>query len=310
MSKKDDIKDKIIFPTSSAKDFSKKLSQISQIKLGEIFIKKFPCQEKYIRLIDEVKEKTLYICALFSKNVDEILMEIFLIANAAKLAQAKKINLVLPYLFYSRQDKKTEKNFREPISAKLLADLFKKAGIKKIITVHLHSQRIFKFYQGIELLNIETHQIFAKKLKKIIKNFSNFCIVAPDKGALNDCKKLSSLLGNLDVFFFEKKREEFKKKRKVKILKFQGNVRGKDIILFDDIIDTGETVIQAKKKLDKMGAKRVFLCATHAFFSKNAYQKIKKAKFSKIMVSDTIPLKKRPKEIEIVSIIEEIARYL
>ena len=194
MSKKDDIKDKIIFPTSSAKDFSKKLSQISQIKLGEIFIKKFPCQEKYIRLIDEVKERTLYICALFSKNVDEILMEIFLITNAAKLAQAKKINLVLPYLFYSRQDKKTEKNFREPISAKLLADLFKKAGIKKIITVHLHSQRIFKFYQGIELLNIETHQIFAKKLKKIIKNFSNFCIVAPDKGALNDCKKLSLFL--------------------------------------------------------------------------------------------------------------------
>ena len=301
---------KIIFPTSSAKDFSKKLSQVSQIRLGKIFIKKFPCQEKYIRLIDEVKEKTLYICALFSKNVDEILMEIFLIANAAKLAQAKKINLILPYLFYSRQDKKTEKNFREPISAKLLADLFKKAGIKKIITVHLHSQRIFKFYQGIELLNIETHQIFAKKLKKIIKNFSNFCIVAPDKGALNDCKKLSSLLGNLDVFFFEKKREEFKKKRKVKILKFQGNVKGKNIILFDDIIDTGETVVEAKKKLDKMGAKKVFLCATHPLFSKNALQKLKKAEFSKIIVSDSIPFKKKFKEIEIISLINVIAKYL
>jgi ribose-phosphate pyrophosphokinase len=302
--------EKILFPGSSNSKNGRKLSQAAKIKFGRILIEKFACNEKYVQLLDDVKGKIVYIYQTFSENPDEILMETFLIAEAAKGAGAKKVILISPLLLYSRQDKKTSPEKREPLTVKLLAKLYQASGIDKIITCHLHSEKILNFYKN-KILNLKTEHLFAKELKKIIKKERIWQVVAPDEGARKDAKKLAWLLGNLKVGFFEKERGGPDQKRNtISSLKFHGNVKEKNVIIFDDMVDTGQTVIKVKERLDFLGAKKVILATTHPILSEKAKERLEKAGFFKTFFSNSIPLKEKVKNLEIVDIIPEIKKYL
>lgn len=289
---------------------AKILAKEARIKFGRILIRKFACNEKYIQLLDDVKGKMVYLYQTYSPNVDENLMETFLIAEAAKENGAKKVILISPLLFYSRQDRKTLPEKREPISAKLLAKLYQVSGIEKIITCHLHSKGILSFY-GIKILNLEVEHLFAKELKKIIRKKNDWQVIAPDEGAKENVQKLAKLLGNLKSGFFKKQREDpVKKINAVSFLRFEGNVREKNLILFDDMVDTGKTIIQAKKKLIALGAKKIVLASTHPILSGNAKEKIEEAKFFKIFFSNSIPLKGKIKNLKIINLLPEIKKCL
>ncbi|MBT9174074.1 MAG: Ribose-phosphate pyrophosphokinase [Syntrophomonadaceae bacterium] len=305
--------EKILFAGSSDAKTAKKFSQITKVRLGKILIKKFACGEKYIQLLDEVKEKKAYIYQAFNKTPDEALMEALLIAQATKEAKAKKIILISPLLLYSRQNKKTKPEKKEPVSAKLLAQLYKCAGIDEILTCHLHSKDIVKFYSelNIKIINVETHHLFAKALKKIISKKNSWQVIAPDKGSRFDAEKLAQLMGGLKVGYFEKKREDpTKKLNKVAFLEFSGKNVSNNVILFDDMVDTGETILKVKKKVEKLGAKRVILTATHPILSGRAKEKLEKAKFFKIFFSNSIPLKGEIKNLKIVDLLSKIKKYL
>lgn len=302
--------DKILFPGSTGFKKAKKLAQKAKIKLGRILIKKFAGNEKYIQLLDDVKGKLVYVYQTSSPNPDEILFETFLIANAAKESGAKKVILISPLLLYSRQDKKTSFEKREPISAKVLAKLYQASGIDKVVTCHLHSKKILNYYE-IKILNLKFHQLFAKELKKIVKEKENWLVVAPDEGAKEDAKILAELLGNLKVGVFKKQREDpAKRVNVISFLKFSGNIKGKNVILFDDMVDTGGTVIQAKEKLVSLGAKKIILAAVHPILSGGAKERLKKARFSKIFFSNSIPIIERLENLKIIDIIPEIKKYL
>jgi len=301
---------KILFSGSSDPKTAKILARKTKIKFGRVLIRKFACNEKYIRILDEVKGKIIYIYQASSKNPDETLMETFLIAEAAKENGATKVILISPLLLYSRQDKKTSPEKKEPISAKLLAKLYQASGIDKIITCHLHDEKILNFYK-IKILNLKTYHLFAKELKRVVKKGENWQVIAPDEGAKKEAKRLAILLGNLKVSFLKKQRENpAKKTNLISSLKFHGNVQGKNIIIFDDMVDTGETVIQAKKQLVFWGAKKIILAATHPILSGNAKEKLERENFFKIFFSNSIPLKAKIKNLKIVNLISEIKKYL
>lgn len=301
---------KILFPGSSDPRMAEILAKEAKIKFGRVLIRKFACNEKYIQLLDEVRGKMVYLYQTYSPNVDENLMETFLIAEAAKENGAKKVILISPLLFYSRQDKKTSPEKREPITAKLLAKLYQASGIDKIITCHLHSKRILNYY-SLKILNLKVESLFAKKLKKLTKKKKEWQVIAPDEGAKKAAQKLAKLLGNLKFGFFKKQRENPTKRMNViSLSEFKGEVRGKNLILFDDMVDTGETIIRAKERLLALGAKKIVLAATHPILSGEAKEKLEKAKFFKIFFSNSIPLKGKIKNSKIVDIIPEIKKYL
>ncbi|HRR39406.1 MAG TPA: ribose-phosphate pyrophosphokinase [Candidatus Paceibacterota bacterium] len=307
--------EKILFAGSSNFDkMAEKIAKASHIHFGNILIQKFACGEKYIQLLDDVKGKIVYIYQTANENPDEIIMETLLMANAAKENGAKKIVLISPLLLYSRQDKKTTKDKREPISAKLLARLYETAGIDKIITCHLHSDLILKFYK-IPILNLKVYHLFAKELKKIIKKQRDWQVVSPDEGARKDGQKFAQILGGLETAFFKKERESPDKKiNMVSSLNFYGNIKGKNVILFDDMVDTGGTIIKAKEKLILMGAKKIILAAVHPVLSGNAKEKLEKANFFKIFFSNSVPINdcsnKLMKNLEIIDLTSEIKKHL
>jgi len=313
---------KVLFAGSSnSNKMAEKIAKSSHIHLGNILIQNFACGEKYIQLLDDVKGKIVYIYQTSTPQPDEILMETFLMANAAKENGAKKVILISPLLLYSRQDKKTTKDKREPVSAKVLARLYEAVGIDKIITCHLHSELILGFYK-IPIFNLKVYHLFAKELKKLIKKQEDWQVVSPDEGARKDGQQLAQILGGLGTAFFKKEREDPDKKiNMVSSLNFYGNVKGKNVILFDDMVDTGGTIIKAKERLVLMGAKRVVLAAVHPVLSGNAKEKLEKANFFKIFFSNSIPIKRNPslnedqnktiiKNLKIIDMTPEIKKYL
>ncbi len=301
--------EKILFAGSSDPKTAKILAKRAKIKFGKILIKKFACKEKYVRIFENVRGKIAYIYQTLTQNPDEILIETFLIAKVLNQEKAKKIILISPILPYSRQER-IEKERKEPNSAQLLANLYEACGIEKIITCHLHSENILRFYK-IEVLNIKPYSIFASELKKVIKKEKNWQIIAPDIGALNDAKALSQLLGNLEFSFFEKRREDPAKKANfVSGLVFKGKLKKENVILFDDMVDTGQTIIKAKRELERLGARKIILAVTHSILSGNAKEKLEKEGFYKIFFSNSIPHSFESKKFEILDLTPEIAKFL
>jgi len=301
--------EKILFAGSSDPKTAKILAKRAKIKFGKILIKKFACKEKYIRIFENVKGKIAYIYQTVNQNPDEALIETFLIAKVLNQEEAKKIVLILPILPYSRQER-VEKGRKEPNSTELFANLFEALNVEKIITCHLHSEKILKFYK-IEVLNIKPYSLFAEELKKQIKNKGAWQVVAPDRGALNDAKILAQLLENLEFSFFEKRREDPAKKTNfVSSLIFRGKLKKENVILFDDMVDTGQTIIRAKRELEKLGAKRIILVATHPILSGNAKEKLEKEGFYKIFFSNSIPHSSKSKKFKILDLTPEIAKCL
>ncbi len=306
--------EKILFPGTSDPKNAKKLVKITNnIKLGKIIIKKFACGETYVRLLNKVYRKKVFIYQTLGPKPNEIIIETLLIAQAATEDGAKEITLIFPSLPYSRQNKKTSLEKIEPISAELLAKLFNLVGIKKIITCHLHSQTIKWFYKnlGIKIIEVKPFLLFAKEIKKFLKNKKEWEVVAPDKGSLNGVKLLAKILGNLDFAYFEKQREDpAKKTNKVLKLSFCKDKVKKKIILFDDMVDTGETVIKAKERLNSLGTRKIILAATHPILSGRTKEKLEKAGFFKIFFSNSIPLKTKIKNLKIVDLLPEIKKCL
>ncbi|MCK5471942.1 ribose-phosphate diphosphokinase [Candidatus Gracilibacteria bacterium] len=277
---KSDLKFLKIFSTSSSIALGKKICQKTGVKPGKLKIKKFACGEKYIQIGESVRGCNCFVISSATQNVNEDLMELFLVIDALKRSLAKYIHVVIPHFGYARQDKITDP--REPISAKLVANLIECAGAKHIITLDLHSDQTQAFFEK-PVDNLTAKKLFLDYFSR--KKLKNPVVVSPDAGGAKNAEKFARLL-NTDLAILHKSRPAH---NRAEIQKIVGDVANKTAIIFDDLVDTAGSVSAATEALRKNGTREIFLAATHAVLSNDAKEKLADAKFSEIVFTDSIP---------------------
>jgi ribose-phosphate pyrophosphokinase len=299
---KSDLKFLKIFSTASSQDLGKKVCQKAGVSAGKLLTKKFSCGEKYVQIGESVRGCNCFVISSATQNVDRDLMELFLIIDALKRSLAKYIHVVIPHFGYARQDKITDP--REPISAKLIANLIECAGAKHIITLDLHSDQTQAFFEK-PVDNLTAKKLFLDYFEK--KKLKNLVVVSPDSGGAKNADKLAKLLG-ASLAILHKSRPTH---NKAEIQKVVGEVSGKTAILFDDLVDTAGSVAAAAEALHKNGATKVFLAATHAVLSGDAKDKLAVAKFEEIIFTDSIAQDfGKMKNVKILSIADLLAKTI
>lgn len=294
----------LIFSGMSNTGLAKKIARELNTKCGKLFISRFPDDETYCRFDDNIEGKHIFIIQSTCNPGNENLMELFIIIDAARRSKAKHITAVIPYYGYARQDRQVKPG--EPVSAALVAKLLKCAGANSIITMDLHSKAVEKALRmkkkHLHALPVLIEYFKNKKLKGI-------CVVAPDKGALENARKQARLL-KAEVAHIEKNRITA---HKVVAQRIVGNAQGKNCIIIDDIISTAGTICEAAKVLKKAGAKNIYVAATHGVLAGNAIQKLKKAPIKEVIVTDTIPQeenKKKLKKLKVLSVAKIFAKAI
>lgn len=296
-----------LFAGSSHPALAAALAKELKTPLGKLTAKKFSCGENYVKFEESIRGKDVYILQTATQNVNEDVLELFLLCQAAKLSFAKTVHVILPSFPYARQDRVAEP--REPISAKLIATLLETAGADHVLTIDLHSKQIQGFFH-IPVDAIAGLPLFIDYFKK--KKLKNPVVVAPDVGAAKRSKKFADAMG-AELAILHKNRP---KHNEAEIMHIVGDIKGRDCILFDDIVDTAGTLVTAKKALLKGGANpKVYAAATHAVLSGKALERLKEAKFEEVVVSDTIPLLKgtngvKFKVLPIAPMLAEIIRHI
>lgn len=281
---------------SSNKLLASRLSISLNIKYIEPKITYFPDSELKVEISESFHNEDVIIIQSTSKPVNDRLIELFLLISAAKKAGAAKIILVMPYFGYARQDNEYSRSI---IPTKLIAGFLEGLGVNQLITIDLHSDKIEKFF-NIPISNLEPTNLYLP----FFRTYNNFVLVAPDEGSVNRCKKISSLL-NVEFVYITKKRDI---NNNCNMIEITGNVEGKNCILIDDIIDSGETIYKAAQFLKAYGALSVDAFITHAILSKGC--KIKNSVINNIYITDTIEIKDLPPQFHIIPVLPIIVKEL
>lgn len=263
--------------------------------LGEAKIGRFNNGEIQVIIEESVRGKEVFVLQSTSQPVNENLMELLIMVDAFKRASAKNITAVIPYYAYARQDRKTRG--REPISAKLVANLLCTAGVTRVVTMDLHAGQIQGFFDipvdhllGVPLL---ADYIRAKKLTDIV-------VVSPDLGGVTRARSLADRLGS-DIAIIEKRRP---KPGVAEVMNLIGDIEGKTAVIIDDMVDTAGSLTEGAAALAKFGAKEVYACCTHAVLTEPAITRIDKSVIKELVVTNTIPLTpdKHSDKIQVVSV--------
>ena len=287
---------KILSGTSNPR-LSKEISKKLKLKLINTNIKRFSDGEIYIEINENIRGNSVFVIQSTSTPANDNIMELLLCIDALRRSSAKNITAVIPYFGYARQDRKVAP--RTSISAKVVSNLITNAGASRIVTVDLHAGQIQGFFD-IPVDNLFTTPMFARYIKKKFKT-KNLVCVSPDVGGVQRTRGLATKI-KADLAIIDKRRPEPGKSQVMNII---GDVKGKNCIIVDDIIDSGGTIINAVEALKKAGAIDVYVFITHAVLSNNAAELIKKSKIKKLIITDTIDnsLKvKNNSKIEVISI--------
>lgn len=294
----------LLIPGSSHHSLAKKVAKRLNVPLGEIVIKDFACNEIYVQVKGSVRGREVFVVQTCTANVNRDFMETFLICDALRRHDAHEITVVMPHFGYARQDRVAEKG--ETISAKLMAELLRASGMDNFITLDLHSYQIQGFFD-VPIICLRARPLIAEHFKK--KKIKNAVVVATDTGSVKIASKFADDLG-LGVVLLHKARP---KHHETEVAHMVGEVKGKTAIIFDDLIDTAGTVVNAKEYIVKRGAaKDVYVAATHGVFSGPATERLNKAGFKEIVITDTIPLCKErtPKNLKVLSVDEMLANAI
>ena len=248
-------------------------------------IEKFANGEIYARFEETVRGcEVFFIQSLAGQNVNDLIMETLIVADTASRASCASFAAVIPHYGYARQDRKAAS--REPITARLLANLLEAAGVDRAITIDLHSNQIQGFFD-IPVTHLTALYQFGDYFKQKPFDWGNTVVVSPDMGRAKVAKKLSDYLG-CEVAIAHKSRP---KHNAAEVMGIIGNIVGKTCIINDDMIDTGGTLIGSINKLKEMGAGDIYISATHGVFSGNAIERLQNAPIVECVVTDCIPCK-------------------
>jgi ribose-phosphate pyrophosphokinase len=265
------------------------------LPLGNAQVVHFSDGEVQIKLNESVRGADVFVIQSTCAPVNENLMELLVMVDALKRASAKSINVVLPYYGYARQDRKARA--RDPITAKLVANLIEVAGAHRVITMDLHATQIQGFFD-IPVDHLLGIPILAKYF--INKELEDVVVVSPDHGGVTRARRLAERL-EAPIAIIDKRRPE---PNVAEVMNIVGNVEGKTCILIDDIIDTAGTITLAADALVKVGAKEVYACCTHPVLSGPAIERISNSSIKELVITDTIPISdvKHIPQIKILSV--------
>lgn len=293
-----------LFSGTSHPELAKEIAKYMKVPLSEMQISRFSCNEIYAKPKETVRGADVFVVQTASENVNEDLMELFIMLDSLKRSFAGKIHVVMPHYGYARQDRVATP--REPISAKLMADLISTAGADHVISMKLHSDQEQGFF-NFPVDNVNTERLFAEYFNT--KKIKNLVVVAPDVGSAKDAKRFADLLG-APLAIINKTRTAHNKSEVSHVV---GDVKGKTCVIYDDMIDTAGSVTGAIAALRDHGAgKDVYLAATHAVFSNPAVERLKGAGFKEVVVSNSIPLSKAKqfKGLKILSVAPLLAKII
>jgi ribose-phosphate pyrophosphokinase len=293
----------VLIAGTANQELAKEISTYLNVPLTPTEIKHFKDGEIYIHVEKSVRGAKVFIIQPTSPPVNNHLMELLLIVDACRRASAKEINVIVPYYGYARQDRKNLP--REPVSAKLVANLMEASGIDRVITFDLHVDQIQGFFNipvdNLEALPLIAEYLLDKKLKDVV-------VVAPDVGGARRARKLAKLL-DTKIAIIDKRRPEH---GVTEIMHIIGDVKGKNCIIVDDMIDSAGTITGAAKALKKDGANDVYIAATHALFSGKAVEKLDDASIKEVIVTNTIqlPKEKHFKTLKVISLAQVLAESI
>ncbi|MCD4669621.1 MAG: ribose-phosphate pyrophosphokinase [Actinomycetia bacterium] len=302
---KEETKNKrmMLFSGSSSPELAGKIADNLHIKLGNVSRTHFKNGEIHIKFDESVRGADVFLIQTCSEPINDHIMELLIMIDALKRASAAVINAVIPHYGYARQDKKSEG--REPISARLLADLLSVAGIDRAILVDLHTATIQGFFD-VPVDHVTAIPIISKYFKE--KNIKDGVIISPDVGGVKKASIFAKRL-HFPLAILDKRRPA---PNVAEIENIVGDVNGKEAIIFDDMVDTGGTLLSAVDMLKRHGATKVYIGATHPIFSGDALSRLENSSVDEIVVIDTIPIKRKydPDRIKVLSIAPLLAKTI
>ncbi|SMC53517.1 ribose-phosphate pyrophosphokinase [Papillibacter cinnamivorans] len=279
-------KDIKVFTGNSNKKLAEGICKEMGLKLGESEVGKFSDGEIFVSIFETVRGSDAFVVQSTCAPVNDNLMEMLIMIDALKRASAGRITAVIPYFGYARQDRKAKA--RDPISAKLVANLITRAGADRVLTMDLHAAQIQGFFD-IPVDNLLGNPIFARYFsRKFASEHENMVVVSPDVGSVARARVFAQKLG-MSLAIVDKRRQ---KANSSEVMNIIGDVRGKDVILFDDMVDTAGSICGAAQALVEIGgAKEVYACASHGVLSGPAIERLQKSVIKEAVFLDTVPLR-------------------
>lgn len=268
-----------LFSLSSNRELAQEIAESIGLELSDVDVQHFADGEINVNISETVRGHHIFVIQPTSNPVNDNLMELLIMCDALKRASAKTINLVIPYYGYSRQDRKVKS--RQPISAKLVADLIQTAGADRVLCLDIHATQVQGFFNipvdnflGLPIL---CDYLLQKKLEDIV-------IVSPDHGGLKRAREFAKVF-NCPIAIIDKRRPE---PNKAEVMNLIGNVYDKTCIIVDDMVDTAGTLTAGANALLEAGAKEVYAACTHGVLSGNAVQKINESALKELIITNTI----------------------
>jgi ribose-phosphate pyrophosphokinase len=278
-----------IFSGSSNPELTEKICKYLGVPVGEAKIERFPDGEKIIKCEDDVRGRDCFVIQSGCEPVDANLVELLIFLDCLKRASASRVTAVIPYFCYARQDRKDEG--RVPITAKLVANLITTAGADRVLTMDLHAAQLQGFFD-IPVDHLFAEPVLSNYFKS--KKIENLTIVSPDIGNLKRAARYVQHL-NGELAIIHKRRVN---DREVEAGEIIGTVKGRNILMCDDMISTAATMCTAAKIVKEHGAKKIFIGATHGIFSEGAAQDIAGSPIDEVVITDTIPQKENVKKVK------------
>ena len=293
-----------IFTGNANPDLAREIAAYLGTTVGDSVVNRFNNGEIQVMINESVRGKDIFIVQpTCGPIVNDNVMELLIMADAFKRASANHITAVIPYYGYARQDRKARG--REPITAKLMADLLETAGITRVVTIDLHAAQIQGFF-NIPFDHMPGGPLLAEYIKE--KKLDNMVVVSPDLGGVSRARGFAEIL-NAPMAIIDKRRPE---PGVAEVMNLIGNVEGKNCILVDDMVDTAGSLTEGARALKKFGANEIYACCTHPILTDPALSRIAQSDITELVVTNTIPLapsKKHPK-IKVLSIAPILAETI
>lgn len=286
----------MLFTGRSNPELAQRIAGQLDLELGRVKLKTFANGETYCRYEESIRGADVFIVQTACEPVDRNLVELLIMINAARLASAKRITAVVPWYFYSRQDKKSRP--REPITARLVADMLEAAGADRVLTMDLHAGQVQGFFR-IPVDHMTAVPLFAQYVRDL--NLSEpLAAVSPDTGRTKLASWFAEMIGG-DLVVLNKERPAHNVARVTTVI---GDVEGKVVVMTDDIVDTAGTLVAGAAALKEAGAVRVYACATHGLFNGPALERIGESAIDKLVVTDTVPVdpREKPQNVEVLTV--------
>ncbi|ABQ47177.1 ribose-phosphate pyrophosphokinase [Thermotoga petrophila RKU-1] len=285
-----------VFSGNANRPLAEKIANYLNLQLGDCEVGRFADGEINVRINETVRGHDIFLIQPTSPPVNENLMELLIMIDALKRASANTIAVVIPYYGYARQDRKAKG--RDPISAKLVANLITVAGATRVLTVDLHAEQIQGFFD-IPVDNLWSYPVFAEELLKrenIVPEET--VVVSPDVGGVRRARRMAERL-KTSLAILDKRRPSDNVAEVVNII---GEVKDKVVIMFDDIIDTAHSIVKGAEALKNAGAKKIIACATHGVFSNRALERIENSSIDTVYITDTIYHEDLPEKVKVISV--------